>query len=322
MTNVSKRIFEQLFAASRESLVVVEIDNQDPAILYVNPAFEKLTGYHYDEIRGRNCRLLLKDDLEQEALATLRVAVDRRNTAEVLLRNYRKDGSLFWNLLKIVPLEARQGHREYYAGFLQDVTDQVRARRIAGEHGLPDVAGGDTQHSVKYDKLTGLYARPYFEEMSQRDWDIARRDGKSVSALIASVDFFAQYQDTFGLQATDSGLRLVAHAIAGSLRRASDLYGRYSEREFAAVFLGMGTEEAISFGEMLRERVAELCMHHPRSAISKYVTVSIGVCTHTPGDDNTLQDLFDAARIALRSAQECGRDRVAGGDLRSHRKTA
>lgn len=320
MSKLPRKIFEQLSAASRESLVVVEMDAQ--TILYVNPAFEKLSGYRQDEVRGRHWRLLQNHDCDQEGVALLHAAMERRETAEVLLRNYRKDGSLFWNLLKITPLKTGSRTRGYYAAFLKDVTGEIRARRVVGGYGAQNLISGEAQPQSKHDKLTGLYARPYFGEMSQRDWSMARRDGKTVSALIASIDFFAQYQETFGPQAAESCLRLVAHAIAGSLRRASDPCGRYSEREFAAVLSGMEAEEAIRFAETIRKRVAELCVHHPRSDISKYVTVSIGVSTHTPSGENTLRELIATAQGALSRAKECGRDRVAGGDIGSHRKTA
>lgn len=319
MSKLPKKIFEQLSAASRESFVVVEIDGQ--TILYVNPAFEKLTGYRQDEVVGRNCRFLQNHDRDQESLVALRSAIERRETAEALLRNYRKDGSLFWNLLKITPLKTGSGRQGYYAGFLQDVTDQVLTRR-AGVCGTPDSATGDTQHQAQHDKLTGLVTRSCFDVMSQQDWNVARRDGKHVSVLIASVDFFAQYQDTFGPQAADSCLRLVAHAIAGSLRCGSDLCGRYCETEFAAVLSGMETDEAVRFAERIRKRVAELCIHHPRSAISKYVTVSIGVSTHAPNQENSRDELFAAARKSLDRAKECGRDQVAGEDPGPHRRTA
>ena len=88
-----------------------------------------MTGYTRDEIVGRNCRFLQTDDRDQDALAQLREAMDKKEPVEVTLRNYRKDGSLFYNRLSVRPLLDPDGRVIYFLGVQYDVTEQLRAQR-------------------------------------------------------------------------------------------------------------------------------------------------------------------------------------------------
>ena len=91
-------------------------DLPDNPIAYANQAFEEISGYSQDEIVGRNCRLLLGEDRDQEALDTLRATLQRRESCVVTLRNYRKNGDLFFNRRYIRPLVDREGKVIYYLG--------------------------------------------------------------------------------------------------------------------------------------------------------------------------------------------------------------
>lgn len=104
-------------------------DLEDMPIVYVNKAFERMTGYSQFETIGRNCRFLQGDDVEQEGRKKLHEAIARGQAAEVTLRNYRKNGEMFYNRLKIIPLRDRQGRLLYYLGVQLDVTEQVLAQQ-------------------------------------------------------------------------------------------------------------------------------------------------------------------------------------------------
>jgi PAS domain S-box-containing protein len=96
-------------------------------IVYANKAFERLTGYGQAEIIGHNCRFLQGPDREQDERFILAAAIKKHEPCEVTLRNYRKDGELFYNRLKIKPLFNRKGEIIYYMGLQYDVTYQVNA---------------------------------------------------------------------------------------------------------------------------------------------------------------------------------------------------
>jgi PAS domain S-box-containing protein len=107
-------------------ILVVRAREPDLPLVYVNSAFERITGYTSDEVLGRNCRFLQGDDRGQPALDELRAAIKDSRPCQVLLRNYRKDGSLFWNELSIVPLYDTDGQLSHFVGIQNDVTKRKR----------------------------------------------------------------------------------------------------------------------------------------------------------------------------------------------------
>ncbi|ATG90545.1 PAS domain-containing protein [Methylomonas koyamae] len=108
-------------------VTLADPDLEDAPIIYANKAFERLTGYSRDEIIGHNCRFLQGADRDQDARFQIADAMQRHEAVEVTLRNYRKDGSLFHNRLKIVPLFDRKQRVIYYLGVQYDITQQVDA---------------------------------------------------------------------------------------------------------------------------------------------------------------------------------------------------
>ncbi len=102
-------------------------DLEDSPIIYANKAFERLTGYNQEEIIGFNCRFLQGDDRDQAEREQIAKALEKHEAVEVTLRNYRKDGTLFYNHLKIVPLFDKKQRVLYYLGVQYDITKQVDA---------------------------------------------------------------------------------------------------------------------------------------------------------------------------------------------------
>lgn len=108
-------------------VTLADPDLPDAPIVYANKAFERLTGYSQEEIVGFNCRFLQGDDREQAARFQIADAIEKHQPVEVTLRNYRKDGKLFYNHLKIIPLLDRKQRVLYYLGVQYDITEQVDA---------------------------------------------------------------------------------------------------------------------------------------------------------------------------------------------------
>lgn len=108
-------------------VTLADPDLEDAPIIYANKAFERLTGYTHDEIIGHNCRFLQGDDREQEARFKIAEAMKNHESIEVTLRNYKKDGTLFHNRLKITPLLDKKNRVIYYLGVQYDISQQVSA---------------------------------------------------------------------------------------------------------------------------------------------------------------------------------------------------
>ncbi|MFW6021750.1 MAG: PAS domain-containing protein, partial [Guyparkeria sp.] len=114
--------------ASTDGIVIAEQEGSDNILIYANRAFEELTGYAEDEILYQDCRFLQAGDRDQPPLAVVREAIRRGEATRVVLRNYRKDGSLFWNELSITPVFNDDDHLTYFIGIQRDVTAIVHMR--------------------------------------------------------------------------------------------------------------------------------------------------------------------------------------------------
>jgi len=108
-------------------VTLADPDLEDAPIIYANKAFENLTGYSQEDIIGFNCRFLQGEDREQPARFQIAEAMVKHEGVEVTLRNYKKDGTLFHNHLKIVPLFDKKQRVMYYLGVQYDITNQVNA---------------------------------------------------------------------------------------------------------------------------------------------------------------------------------------------------
>ncbi len=120
------RVRELAIAASPNGIIATDPGRPDNPITYVNPAFERITGYTAREVIGRNCRFLQDDDSDQPAVEKLREAIREGRSLTVVLRNYKKDGAPFWNEVSISPVYDEEGRLTRYVGVQNDVTERIR----------------------------------------------------------------------------------------------------------------------------------------------------------------------------------------------------
>ncbi|ATJ83873.1 PAS domain S-box protein [Halomonas beimenensis] len=137
---ISPDLLERMVDASEDGIVVAEQEGDENILIYVNQGFERLTGYSADEILYRDCRFLQNEDRDQPALAVIRKALQEHRPCREVLRNYKKDGTLFYNELSITPLFDEDDNLTYFIGVQKDVTERVEAQqeleRLKAEHGL------------------------------------------------------------------------------------------------------------------------------------------------------------------------------------------
>jgi diguanylate cyclase (GGDEF)-like protein len=164
------------------------------------------------------------------------------------------------------------------------------------------------------DELTGLANRRSFDTALRTEWGRAARDGAPLGLLMADVDHFKAYNDTYGHPAGDHCLARVADAIRGGMRRPADTAARYGGEEFALILPGTDLAGAVAVAETIRSGVAGLGLEHASSPVSRRVTVSVGVASIVPDSSLTEADLLSAADQALYRAKFSGRNRVGQAD--------
>ena len=123
----SHRIRDRAFQAATNGILITGTEEDEYKIIHCNPAFEKMTGYSRDKIIGKNCRFLRRNDRDQEALVELRKALKKKKPYRGVLRNYKKDGTLFWNELTVSPVKDESGKFTHFIGVQHDITDRVKA---------------------------------------------------------------------------------------------------------------------------------------------------------------------------------------------------
>jgi len=119
--SLNRRIFQSVTSG----ISVADAIRPDFPLVYVNPAFEVMTGYRLEEVEGRNCRMLQREDRDQAGLASIREALREKREVIAVVRNYRKDGSAFWNELSLSPIRDRTGQVTHFVGIQNDVSARI-----------------------------------------------------------------------------------------------------------------------------------------------------------------------------------------------------
>ena len=121
------QILSKILDSSVNGITLADPDLEDMPLVYVNKAFEDMTGYTKEEVVGRNCRFMQGKDRDQEARYKMQEAIKNEQPVEITFKNYRKNGELFFNHLEMSPLFDSNGKLLYYLGVQLDVTQQVHA---------------------------------------------------------------------------------------------------------------------------------------------------------------------------------------------------
>lgn len=124
-----KTVFDQ----SPEGMVISDMTKDDQPIVYANDTFLNMTGYSWQEIVGRNCRFLQGDDRKQTGIKLIRDAIEADESCKVKLRNYRKDGSLFYNRLSLFPIRDQENKTKFYVGIQDDISDLIMSKKEIAE---------------------------------------------------------------------------------------------------------------------------------------------------------------------------------------------
>lgn len=298
MQQLDAAFMQQVVDRAPEGIAICDVRAPDQPVTYVNAAFELMTGYAAAEVVGSNLRLLHGADEDQQAVGQLRSAFVRGEAARMLLRNYRKNGELFWNELVLQPLQGSDGTVTHIVVYCHDMT--ARLRQSDRPEGVPVW--------LREDRVTGVSSREWFRELLAREWRIARREGKPLTLALFDVDALASYNAVYGRTGGDASLKRIARSIASGFRRGSDVVGMWRDGCIGVLAVhrdGQGAANIVEHAGANVRRIAEMRIHHPRSPLQKFVTVTASLATVTPGrDEEEPQRLIERAEQALKEAKQ------------------
>ncbi|NMG58254.1 diguanylate cyclase [Geitlerinema sp. P-1104] len=190
----------------------------------------------------------------------------------------------------------------------------LEERRLASQLELTnrqlEAANSRLEALANLDGLTQIANRRAFDEQLREQWQRGAQDRTYLSLLIADIDCFKPFNDTYGHQAGDDCLRRVARVISETICRPEDLVARYGGEEFVAVLPQTGREGALAVAQRTLEAVRRLQIPHETSQCGDRVTLSLGVASVIPDPQLTGDDLLKCADRALYLAKTQGRDRV------------
>lgn len=172
-----------------------------------------------------------------------------------------------------------------------------------------DSANQELKRLTSLDGLTGIPNRRHFDEVLLREWRRAMRQGEELSILMCDIDFFKQYNDTYGHQSGDECLCRIAQTLTSAMDRGGDLLARYGGEEFVAVLPATMLRGVSFVAAQMRQAVSQLAIPHPGSPYG-HVTASFGVASAVAMPETDPQAVVGAADRALYKAKHGGRNRV------------
>jgi diguanylate cyclase (GGDEF)-like protein/PAS domain S-box-containing protein len=285
---------EQALVSSSNGIMITRSDENDHSIVYVNPAFERITGYSAEEVIGREGRFLVRDDLAQPDLEEIRVALREKREGQALLRNYRKDGTQFWNELHIAPVKDSSGlATTHFVSVINDVSERVNYQK-------------ELEYQATHDSLTGLANRNLLNDRITQAIAWAKRQKLTVGVMLLDLDHFKLVNDASGHGAGDQMLKQVAQRLSTCIRD-TDTVARLGGDEFVIVLTDLPETGDV---DLIAEKVlGSLARPFDIAGHDVFVTASVGISMY-PRDGDHGEILLRYADIAMYRVKEHGRNSV------------
>jgi diguanylate cyclase (GGDEF)-like protein/PAS domain S-box-containing protein len=160
------------------------------------------------------------------------------------------------------------------------------------------------------DSLTQIANRYDFNQTLEKEWRRLGREATYLSIILGDIDYFKQYNDTYGYPAGDACLQLIASALKDTIKRPADKVARYGSDEFALILPNTDPAGALLVAKSILNRIKALQIPHSHSTVAEYVTISLGVASLLPTQLLTSESLIQMADRALLTAKQHGRDRI------------
>lgn len=322
--------YEHILEHAGDVVIVTEADPIEapfgPKIVYVNTAFEKLTGYCRDEVIGETPRILQGQLTDTEACKRISKALREKTNIRETLLNYSKTGKPYWLDINIMPLFGRNGQVTHFAAIEHDVTESVfnaqqLERRNTELRQIKDSLNKLVQERTRqlqeanikleqlayYDALTGIPNRRSFNDQLEKMFGFCVRNKYPLLVGILDIDDFKKVNDEHGHGVGDEVLIQLAKVVNRQFR-VEDIFGRIGGEEFAFASIVKGRSAA----DILCERVlknARSCKVLLSSEDELFITVSLGACFVTPRNISEIDMVMQDADRDLYEAKGNGKNR-------------
>jgi len=310
-------------------LLKVLLDNMPSAVFWkdtnhvyqgCNAKFAQVAGFETPEdVIGRSDHDMPWNEAGiNECIVSDRQVLETGEEMRLIEKLRSPDGADFWVESGKSPIFNAAGEIIGVLGTLIDVTERYKAEQALAE------ANAKLEQIAKLDGLTAIPNRRHFDETLEREWRRAKRENAPLAVIFFDIDYFKEFNDTYGHLAGDETLASVARTIAAAVRRPADLAARYGGEEFAVILQDTDAAGGLHVAEAILAAVKALKIPHSTGVPGHgVVTLSAGVASLTPNAPRrdcsledlaeaplvTSKDLVDLADKALYSAKHEGRAR-------------
>ena len=273
--------------------VLITISNQDGFIIDVSDAYCKLTQFTKSELIGKKHSIFRHSSMDDTFFKELWETILNGKIWKGEYKNIKKDGTEFWVENSITPNFDEYKNITGFTSVYNDITDKKKISEI----------------SIT-DFLTELYNRRHFNTIFDLEFKRAKRDKKNFILLILDIDFFKQYNDTYGHDGGDIVLRKISDIIKATLKRPNDYLFRLGGEEFGIITSDIEYIGVVRLCNRLLSSVMDLKIKHRASLINDFVTISIGAQIVKTSSDINENLVFKFADNALYEAKKQGRNRA------------
>lgn len=290
-TESQLKLLERSVESSTNGVTIVDAGHAELPIVYVNNAFERITGYTRKEALGRNCRFLQGEGTDPNTIKELRQGVADGAEVHVVIRNYRRSGTPYWNDLYISPVRDEMGTLTHFIGVQNDISEQREYQ-------------AQLAYNANHDALTGLPNRVLLTQRLEQGCLVARRYHRHLAVLFIDLDEFKPINDTLGHELGDFILIEVAKRLEEELR-PWDTVARFGSDEFVVLLPDLAHHnDVIQVVERILKRLAT---PYWQQGSELRITASIGVAM-SDGTTSDPPELIQQADLAMFKAKRRGRN--------------
>jgi diguanylate cyclase (GGDEF)-like protein/PAS domain S-box-containing protein len=267
--------------AANDGITITDMRDPDQPLIFINKAFEDMTGYTKAEVIGKNCRFLQGKFRDQDGIAIVAQAIKNKKKCRVLLKNVKKDGTFFWNELSLSPIMDSAGQLTHYIGIQKDMTSEVAQK-------------AKIKYLSEHDDLTNLYNYRGFFNRLKFLLAKAIAEGKMIAIGIADIDFFKKVNDTYGHIAGNNILKVLGAEINSEFNQDS-VVARFGGDEFCFAMIVKDDDSEFFYDKI--DRVVTATNSSLSSTLQ--VSMSAGIAIESASEQTKIDNLIQLADTVM-----------------------
>ncbi|MGP0586238.1 putative bifunctional diguanylate cyclase/phosphodiesterase [Paenibacillus timonensis] len=272
-------------------LAITDPNLEDNPLVYVNQGFELLTGYSREEVLRRNLRFLQGDETNKEHLDVIRKAVKEIESATVTIKNYKKDGSTYWNQFVISPILDSEGHPLYFIGLQFDVTQEVEQQQASTER---------LRQLSHFDPVTRLLNSNRFKELMHAELRSAQAENTMAAVMCINLNRFRHINESYGECDGNELLRQVAERLSRAFPEGTPMCRNFADEFFMLV---SNVSDPLYIHTLALDLNDALKEPYTLSGETFHVGFGMGISLY-PDDGSDVNQLLQHAEMAMKEAKK------------------